>query len=823
MRRSRSHNGPHSIAVAVIALIGGIGGWLAVPTVAGATSGPVLNPSLATPAITSPTSGSSETTPTVTIAGTASATAAVAVTVTGNWLALAKGDPTSTGAWSVPITLLQRATPYTIKAREIATSNQEGPLSTSVTVTVSSNDLIANGLFDLANQSTLAGGGLVTVDAGTTAQLPDWTVFTPSVYSGLGSVDVNSYKYWNSVEDNATDNSIDMAGSTAAPGGLSQTVATTPGLQYTLVFWTAVNGDEPPGVTHTFTVSVDGQRIADIHQTSAGRPLDWVKQTDQITATSTSTHLSFADITPGDTDQGPTLDDVSMVPSFSLAPSNTSWQTALTLSSTPPATNRQLTFSGEQLWYKFPIVPGESATVQLSNVAANFQVSLFSDITTLYKAQTTPTTALTLAELEAQDPANSEGAAEFYHGEFYHGEFYHGSFTNAEFYHGEFYHGELFDGEFYHGEFYHGSFTNAEFYHGSATTVPDEEALAGSFLGASTQQGAVNKSVSGSSFTDAGYFYAEVSGTDGAHASSPFTVTVSKTGDACGSASITTFRSTDGYSLVTGPGTVGGAGGPYPTTVIVDDSSTMPQVSPTYDATTGSATGGTGAGGISSTLTTLAKHTGGVVVNVGTSKWVHTEAAQAETNAGCPYDVNLEADAIQSIVNTYRNPSAAGSLKYVVIVGDDDVVPFFRYPDTEQIQTETHFTTALLKSTTEVAAAIANNYYLTDDQYGATANLNIGGSTIPIQTAAVGRLVETPANISKTINDFLAHGTIDPSSTLSAGATFMAPPAQEIATTFSTEGVSPATNQQLITPETVSPTTVGIPSGRIVEGHDTLG
>ena len=697
----------------------------------------------------------------------------------------------------------------------LTTGDQEGPLSSAVTVSVASNDIVANGLFKVTGhaQTTLTANNLVTEDAGSTT-LPGWTVFTPSVYSGLGSIDVENYLYWNSVQGK-TDNSVTLAGTSAAPGGISQTVATIPGLQYTLVFWTAVNGDETPGVTHTCTVSVDGTSIAVIQQASASRPVQWKKQTYQITATSTTTNISFADITPGDTIQGPALDDVSMIPSYSLAPSNTSWETALTLTSPPPATSRALTFPGEQLWYKFPIVPGESATVDLTHVQSNDQVSLFSDITTLYHAQSTPSGSLTLTQLETEDPQNSQ-SAEFHHGEFHNGEFHHGEFHNGEFHHGEFhngnfYFGEFHNGEFHNGEFHHGEFHNGEFHHGGLTTTTDQDALAGSYLGTSTQQGAVTKSASATSFEDSGYFYAEVTGIDGASSPDPFTITVSTVGAACGGASIATYRTTDGYSLVTGAGSVSGAGGPYPTTVIVDDSATMPQVSPTYDATTGTATGGTGTGGIATTLAHLAKATNAAVVDVGKSKWVQAQATQAKTNAGCPFDANLEANAVQSIVNTYRNPTSPGSLKYVVIVGDDDVIPFFRYPDLEMIETETQFTTVALKSTTEAAATIANDFYRTDDQYGATANLTIGGSPVPIQTAAVGRLVETPANIAETIQNYLANPTIDPSSTLTAGYTFMAPPASQIASTFSSEGVSAATNQQLITPETVSPTTVGPP------------
>ena len=58
--------------------------------------------------------------------------------------------------------------------------------------------------------------------------------------------------------------------------------------------------------------------------------------------------------------------------------------------------------------------------------------------------------------------------------------------------------------------------------------------------------------------------------------------------------------------------------------------------------------------------------------------------AQAQEYPGCPFAENLEAQAIQNIINSYRT----GNLKYVVIVGDDDIIPFFRYPDSAGLAPE---------------------------------------------------------------------------------------------------------------------------------------
>ncbi len=60
---------------------------------------------------------------------------------------------------------------------------------------------------------------------------------------------------------------------------------------------------------------------------------------------------------------------------------------------------------------------------------------------------------------------------------------------------------------------------------------------------------------------------------------------------------------------------------------------------------------------------------------------------QVATHPTCPYATNLVAREIQSIVDRYRGDAT----KYVVIAGGDDVIPFFRYPDTSGLGQESQF------------------------------------------------------------------------------------------------------------------------------------
>jgi len=101
-------------------------------------------------------------------------------------------------------------------------------------------NLIQNGNFVPATPTT----GYETPLVGDSSAISPWTVDGATG----GSVDVVSSSYWTNVSN--APYSIDLAGSTGVPGGVSQIVTTTPGVEYQLSFWSAVNGDEAAGNSH---------------------------------------------------------------------------------------------------------------------------------------------------------------------------------------------------------------------------------------------------------------------------------------------------------------------------------------------------------------------------------------------------------------------------------------------------------------------------------------------------------------------------------------------------------------------------------------------
>jgi hypothetical protein len=195
-------------------------------------------------------------------------------------------------------------------------------------------NLIQNGNFNPTTPTSV----YETVSAGDSASIPGWTVVTPSLYApSVGSVDVVSDDYWTNA--NSAPYSIDLAGSTGVPGGLSQSVTTTPGVEYSLSFWSAVNGDENPVRSHTMGVSVNGSPVDTVTAVGlGGRMMNWVQNTVTFTASSVTSTIEFDDTTAGDTDFGPTLDDVSLIAGPSGSPVTIPPQAAGTQFTVPVAT-----------------------------------------------------------------------------------------------------------------------------------------------------------------------------------------------------------------------------------------------------------------------------------------------------------------------------------------------------------------------------------------------------------------------------------------------------------------------------------------------------
>jgi choice-of-anchor C domain-containing protein len=111
--------------------------------------------------------------------------------------------------------------------------------------------------------------------------------------------------------------SVDLAGT--GPGWVSQTVTTVVGETYTLSWWMAGNPDNGAAIK-TMDVYWNGTLVDEPTFNTAGytdASMGWVEEQLNVTATSTSTNVEFADASSGATAFGATLDNVSLLPANS--------------------------------------------------------------------------------------------------------------------------------------------------------------------------------------------------------------------------------------------------------------------------------------------------------------------------------------------------------------------------------------------------------------------------------------------------------------------------------------------------------------------------
>jgi hypothetical protein len=529
-----------------------------------------------------------------------------------------------------------------------------------------------------------------------------------------------------------------------------------------------------------------------------------------------------------------------------LFQTNTSWLTAqpIPLSVSGSGNGQTGTASpaesidlpGETLWYEIPVAPDEQVQAALSNVPADYNIALFSDINQTFEAETSNPNLL---DLGAEAPGNAASPSAFSPSAFSPSAFSPSAFSPSAFSPSAFSPSAFSPSAFSPSAFSPSAFSPSAFspsafspsafspsaFSPSAFSADYADAQTDSLLAVSTAPGAVNKSAAADTWNNTGNFYIRISGDNGAFdPGAQFTLTVTTSGSPCSPSISTNPDNLSGplyQNASAGAVTVNNLGqvtvndatsGTGYGTVVVDNSTIMPA------AAQGAAvlTGATGQSDPTDLYTALRSLAGNALVDVGQNPWVSSLVSQAQGNAACPYAENLEASAIQDIINTYR--TSTSSPQDVVIVGDDDVVPFFRYPDDAGLAPESGYEPPL-SSLSAADASLQNNDYLSDDQYGAASELNIQGTTVPIANVPVGRLVETPSDIYNTVEGYLTGTTSINSAghqwaSLATGYDFMQAPASQVESAF-VQGMGNGTNSTLISAdgETGGACASGTPAG----------
>ena len=152
-----------------------------------------------------------------------------------------------------------------------------------------------------------------------------------------------------------------------------------------------------------------------------------------------------------------------------------------------------------------------------------------------------------------------------------------------------------------------------------------------------------------------------------------------------------------------------------------------------------------------------------------------------------PRAAKLVAKHIKALL--YQWASSYPNLEYLVIVGDDRIIPHYRVRDENLIANERNY--ADWAHTPRLASSLESLYFLSDDYYAGLLPIPWRGRELFLPQVAIGRLVEKPSEIATVIDAFLAHPVIAPADALVTGYDFLTDQAQAISDTLATQGIDP--------------------------------
>jgi len=133
-------------------------------------------------------------------------------------------------------------------------------------------------------------------------------------------------------------------------------------------------------------------------------------------------------------------------------------------------------------------------------------------------------------------------------------------------------------------------------------------------------------------------------------------------------------------------------------------------------------------------------------------------------------NANAVAGAVRNLLLTFLNNGP--QVEYVALIGGDQVIPHRRVPEGAVSVAERTYAAHVTTNTT-LWSAINDNMTLTDDYYVDRAPTLWQGRELYIPDYAIGRLVETPAEIAAQIDLFLANPVLSGNRALVTGYDFV--------------------------------------------------
>ena len=139
----------------------------------------------------------------------------------------------------------------------------------------------------------------------------------------------------------------------------------------------------------------------------------------------------------------------------------------------------------------------------------------------------------------------------------------------------------------------------------------------------------------------------------------------------------------------------------------------------------------------------------------------------------------------------YDLAPAYPNLQYLVIVGDDRLIPFRRIRDEALYANERHY--APTAYTPILSSSLGLRFFLSDDYYAGLLPLPFKGRELYLPQVALGRLVEKPSEIARAIDAYLARPVVAPQDALVTGYDFLIDEATAIRTALQAQGVTTLT------------------------------
>jgi hypothetical protein len=561
----------------------------------------------------------------------------------------------------------------------------------------------------------------------------------------------------------------------------------TPSTSYTLTFYSAAACGAAGTQIGTASVQTDASGNASFSPTLKGT---FSTAGTQITATVTDSSSTVSPLSPC---IGTVQGNDSWDTATQLWPDSAAGSQTVTVPQSPTVPH-SIYMLGQERWYDFPVQPGAQVHVSFDGQAGSV-LSLHTDIRQLYNGLTNPSTASKVAaDLAIQDapsgylpsgylPSGYLPSGYLPSGYLPSGYLPSGYLPSGYLPSGYLPSGYLPSGYLPSGYLPSGYLPSGYLPSGYLPSgyLPSGYLPSGylpgpyasvtrqSLMAIATSPTATTLNIDRNTWDLTGHLYIRVAGPVGA-----FTLTVSEAGGVCG-----------------GISPVSGNNGPLPTTSV---NGAPPQSLILWDSTRWDpARAGDSPADVSTLLSKMNAFAGrsdvnGQVIDLSQFPRVVNANSQADSSTACPAAKNLVASEIKSIVQGYRDAYQANgktTVKYVVLVGDDHSIPFFRYPDESGLAPENGYVPPVSDSSA-TQAGLRNNYVLGQDEYGSSTSIPRGDHAMPIPDIAVGRLVDTAAEASHMLDAYTAtNGVITPGSALVTGYDFVADAAKSVSTELS--------------------------------------